>query len=258
MKKMPSWGSVLLPGLLLFAAGIGTGADAGTSGAIYNMERMLNQPHPFARPAAPAGPGIGAMPRAMPAPGRPQPIFRPDSVGNTQAPGVRTGTQEARRNPTGGIKDIFSEIRVGALWHDEGPFSRNKEGGVDANFEVLFVSPTDLDVIWSPRPHLGLSLNSAGNTSQIYAGLTWEWDFWESAFAGFSLGGAVHDGKNRTDELDRKELGCRVLFRESINAGYRIDRNHSVMLQLDHISNAKLCSTNEGLESIGIRYGYRF
>ena len=30
------------------------------------------------------------------------------------------------------------------------------------------------------------------------------------------------------------------------------------MFHFDHISNAKLCSTNEGLETFGIRYGYRF
>ena len=30
------------------------------------------------------------------------------------------------------------------------------------------------------------------------------------------------------------------------------------MVQLSHSSNAKLCSENEGLETIGIRYGYQF
>ena len=164
--------------------------------------------------------------------------------------------------PQGGesraLWDVISEVRGGILAHDQGPFSSNKEDGVDINLEVIFVSPDVLDIIWAPRPHFGLTGNSSGDTSQAYVGLGWEWDFWRSWFAGFSLGGAIHDGKNTTSKLDRKELGCRVLFRESIDFGYRFSKRHSVMAQLAHISNAKLCSENEGLETAGIRYGYHF
>ena len=74
----------------------------------------------------------------------------------------------------------------------------------------------------------------------------------------FSLGGAIHDGETTADKLDRKELGCQVLFRESLDVGYRIAGRHAVMAHLDHVSNAKLCSENEGLKTIGIRYGYSF
>ena len=49
-----------------------------------------------------------------------------------------------------------------------------------------------------------------------------------------------------------------MLFRESLDLGYRVLGPHSIMFHFDHISNAKLCSTNEGLETFGIRYGYRF
>jgi lipid A 3-O-deacylase len=165
---------------------------------------------------------------------------------------------EARQGWSGDVDDIFSEVRFGLLLHDQGPFSHNKEDGIDINLEVLFAPPRMLDIIWSPRPIIGLSVNSAGDTSQGYLGLNWEWEFWEDAFAGFSLGGAVHDGKTTTQRLDRKELGCRVLFRESVDVGYRFDGHHGIMAHMEHISNAKLCSTNEGLESFGLRYGYRF
>ena len=76
----------------------------------------------------------------------------------------------------------LSEIRGGILVHDEGLFSRNKEDGIDTNFEVLFKSPSILDAVYSPRPHLGATLNSAGNTSQAYLGLTWDWDFYRNYF----------------------------------------------------------------------------
>ncbi|MDP6173676.1 MAG: acyloxyacyl hydrolase [Rhodospirillales bacterium] len=153
---------------------------------------------------------------------------------------------------------MVSEIMVGALLHDQGPFSHNKEGGIDTNMELLFPSPDLLSGIWKPRPHFGFSWNSAGDTSQVYVGLTWDWEFLGSGFFNFSLGGAYHTGETRTTKLDKKELGCSILFRESLDLGYRISGPHSVMLHLDHISNAKLCSSNEGLESFGLRYGYRF
>lgn len=220
-------------------------ARAGSSGSLYDMNRFLNEPHPFAknpppRYPAPMIPDSGVRPVAQPK----APVFVPATP------------------PRGGASSgkIFSEIRLGVLWHDEGPFSHRKEEGVDGNIEILFASPRWLDFIGSPRPHVGGSFNSAGDTNQAYLGLTWDWSFWKGAFAEFSLGGAIHDGE--TDQgsapLDRKELGCPVLFRESIGLGWRFQNRHSISLHLDHISNAKLCDTNEGLENVGIRYGYMF
>ena len=210
-------------------------AQAATSGAIYNMQRMLSEPHPFANP-----PPLSPPPAAAPIAPRVAPRVAPQ------------GDQSSA------LWDVVSEVRGSLLAHDQGPFSSNKEDGVDINLEAIFVSPDILDVMGAPRPHFGLTANSSGDTSQVYAGLGWEWDFWRSWFAGFSVGGAIHDGKNTTSALDRKELGCRVLFRESIDLGYRISKRHSVMGHLSHISNAKLCSENEGLETAGIRYGHRF
>ena len=157
-----------------------------------------------------------------------------------------------------GFKEWVSEIRFGAFVHDEGAFTRNEEEGFDGNLEFLFVSPDFLKFIWEPRPHLGATINSKGDTSQAYMGLSWEWSFFGSWFGGFSLGGAVHDGKLSTNRIDRKELGCRVLFRESVEVGYRFGGRHGISGYLDHISNAKLCNRNEGLEDFGIRYGYKF
>ena len=156
--------------------------------------------------------------------------------------------------------NIISEIRVGLLAHDHdlAPFSRSEENGIDTNFEILFKSPDWSKNIGSPRPHLGFSLNLSGDTSQLYTGLTWEWMLADNWFLNFSLGGSAHNGKTTTTLIDRKELGCKVLFRESIEVGYILKQRHSVSAFFDHISNAKLCDKNEGLETIGLRYGYRF
>ena len=151
-----------------------------------------------------------------------------------------------------------SEIRLGILIHDVGPFSSSEESGTDVNLEFLFNSSKYLERIWAPRPHLGLTLNSNDDTNQAYFGLTWEFDVWPHLFLGLSLGGSFHDGQTKTDRIDKKELGCKLLFRESLEVGYRFGNRHAITAYLDHLSNANLCDKNEGLENVGMRYGYRF
>jgi lipid A 3-O-deacylase len=151
----------------------------------------------------------------------------------------------------------ISEFRGGILAHDAVPTLTHKELGADINLEVLFHSPDFLSFLWSPRPHVGFAVNTSGDTSQLYAGLTWEWDFWRNMFASLALGGAIHDGDLDVRSNDQKELGCRVLFRQAVELGYRFGQRHSLSLYIDHLSNAGICDQNEGLELLGIRYGYR-
>jgi len=156
---------------------------------------------------------------------------------------------------------IFSEMKIGAALHDTGPFISQKESeGFDVNVEILFRSPTFLGAILSPRPHLGASVHTAGATSQLYAGLTWTFDLVDGVFVAASLGGAVHDGKLETTRSDRKALGTRFLFREAIELGIRLgpSQRHSISVGLSHVSNAGISDTNEGMETVALRYGYRF
>lgn len=210
---------------------------------------------PAVAPPPPPAPPPKTAATAGPAPPPPQRPARQRSADAGKSR-VRVGARAPRPGPSGG--GWLSEVRVGALYHDQGPFSHNKEEGIDANVELLFASPPFMEILWSPRPHIGVDMNTKGDTSSAYLGLSWEWEFWRTMFAGFSLGGAVHNGKITNAREDRKELGCRVLFRESIELGFRFAERHSISGFLDHISNAKLCSTNEGLENAGIRYGYKF
>lgn len=155
---------------------------------------------------------------------------------------------------------LFSEIRLGWLAHDIDAVSFNREHGSDVNAEVLFHSP-DIDlirIIGSPFPHLGVTLNTQGDTSKAYAGLTWRWSLPENFFFETMLGGAVHDGKLDLDAEDRKALGSRVLFRLGAAVGYQISEHINISLMFDHISNAYLKEANEGLDTLGIRVGYRF
>lgn len=170
-------------------------------------------------------------------------------------PGAPAGAQDEAPN---GAPKAVSELRLGVMRHGVHVFVDAEEPGVDVNAEVLFASPDFLRVLWSPRPHLGGSLNTSGDTSQLYFGLTWDVDLFDPVFFEASFGGAVHDGETNDDSQGRKALGCRVLFRESLALGWRLDARHSLSVMLDHISNGQLCDHNEGLDTLGLRYGYRF
>ena len=227
----------------------GAWSGDGLAAGSYDMNRFIREPHPFAKPRAQA-----PQPAATPAPARAPAVQAPPPRVQAAAPTVREPLRFEPKPAFG----FLSELRGGFLVHDEGPFSRNKEDGFDTNVEILFTSPAFLDVIWAPRPHVGGTINSSGNTSQAYLGLTWEWEFLRDFFFDFSFGGAVHDGETTEEKLDAKQLGCSVLFREAIDVGYRFNAQHAVMFHFAHISNGKLCDKNEGLETFGARYGYRF
>ncbi|MGD9535909.1 MAG: acyloxyacyl hydrolase [Alphaproteobacteria bacterium] len=150
-------------------------------------------------------------------------------------------------------------IAFGVLLHDAGVFGNGKEDGVDFNVELRLDKLTGefWGYLLNPQPHIGVSINSVGDTSQAYFGLTWLFDFGAGFFGGGSLGGAVHNGETDTNRPDKKSLGSVVLFRESVEIGWRFAPRHSLSVMLDHISNAGLASENEGLDNVGIRYSLR-
>jgi lipid A 3-O-deacylase len=128
--------------------------------------------------------------------------------------------------PAPGQTNIIDEIKTGVLAHDVGFLGHHVETGPDVNIEMLFASPELLAVIGSPRPHIGADINTAGNTSDGYFGLTWGVDLvknlfspGDAVFLNGSLGGAYQDGYEGTQSTrpppGRKLLGSPVLFRES-------------------------------------------
>ncbi len=68
----------------------------------------------------------------------------------------------------------------------------------------------------------------------------------------------MHDGNLLPTEVDRKALGSRVLFHIPFEIGLRFNERHSISIYFEHTSNANTRANNEGLDDIGIRYGYRF
>lgn len=151
------------------------------------------------------------------------------------------------------------EIRLGVLYHDLGLWAESSsEGGVDFNAELIFTPSIDL-LSGVLRPNLGFSLNSQGDTSKFYGGAVWEYLWPRGYFVDLGLGLAVHNGE--TDErgaTTMNQLGSPVLFRLAFEAGFTIGQRHLISLMFDHISNAYLAEPNEGLDTLGLRYGYRF
>jgi|SRR5690242_20861308 len=160
---------------------------------------------------------------------------------------------------------VVDEFKFGVLAHDIGLLDKHVESGADINFEMLFTPPEFFRVIGSPRPHLGGSLNTAGNTNAGYFGLTWGitliqnlFGWGGSVFANGSPGGALQDGFTNSAPPDRKKLGSTALFRESLELGYQLTPSVSVSGFVDHMSNANLAPHNAGITDAGARLGFKF
>lgn len=156
----------------------------------------------------------------------------------------------------------LSEIKLGALAHAYGPISDGKESGTDINAEVLFQQPSWgwWDTILAPRPTIGTSVNLNGFTDQLYGVLTWDWRPVRHFFTDFSFGLSLNDGERlkKPGSKDRA-LGSHILFRSGLELGYQITCNHNISLAYSHISHAKLLNDeNAGLDTLGVRFGYRF
>jgi hypothetical protein len=155
---------------------------------------------------------------------------------------------------------LVSEVKVGVLAHDVpdlwSGFQR-EEDSLDINAELL-LSPSAIFLGGTLRPALGASVNTAGDTSFAYIDARWQYDFDGGLFFSTGVGGAVHDGDLELEDADRKALGSRILFHIPVELGYRIDDHNSLSVYFEHFSNGDAQDANEGLDNLGIRYGYRY
>lgn len=142
---------------------------------------------------------------------------------------------------------------VDTVWSDD-----RAEHGFDWSLEAELARGAFS--IWDgrARPSLGLSVHSRRQTHKVYAGWLWERPLAERGFLNLGLGLAWHTGRTMTSDPDRKELGTRWQFRVPIEVGIELRPHHRLILSYDHLSNAGLDDENEGLDTVGLRYGYRF
>lgn len=180
--------------------------------------------------------------------------------------GLALGLACAAAGPAGAQEDaanapVLHSIVGGVLAHDTGLLTDRVEEGVDINGEVQF-APFGFEEwgwIGSPRPHLGGTVSTSGDTSQIYGGLTWGIELLDGVTLDGSAGLMAHNGNTGAFDPDRRSLGSPVLFRFSLEAGYRFAEHHGISLYASHSSHAGwFADDNAGLEDAGIRYHYYF
>jgi hypothetical protein len=153
------------------------------------------------------------------------------------------------------------ELRLGAFAHD---LQSPEHGWADLNAEILFGAPTPspLNSLWNIlvlRPQVGGTVNFAGKTSAIYAGLNGVLSLDRGLFVEASIGGAANDGKTGlVVPAGNNAMGCHLSFHENASIGYRLSESWSLMGTIEHFSNAGLCDRNRGLTNYGVRAGYAF
>jgi hypothetical protein len=155
---------------------------------------------------------------------------------------------------------LIDELKIGVLWHDvPGLWSgfQAEQNSADINVEAL-LTPSVAFLGGSIRPAIGGSISTVGATSDGYVDARWQYETPTGIFFGLGLGAAVHNGQLKLEDWDRKALGSRVLFHIPAEIGYRFDDHNSLSAYFEHMSNAYTVSPNEGMDRLGIRYGYRF
>jgi lipid A 3-O-deacylase len=172
--------------------------------------------------------------------------------------------QEFSSSPEPGVFCIFDEVRAG------GSFSvqPDDDSGFILGGELLFRSfarPFDnylTDTLLRPRIHVGGNLATADDgVSQVYSGLTWNFPVFRRLFLEATFGFTVHNGplESPASGLD---LGCHLLFRESVGVGANLGEHWRVIAKANHSSHAHLIcdksSGNSGLTHAGLSAGYRF
>jgi lipid A 3-O-deacylase len=168
-------------------------------------------------------------------------------------------TPLARGNNATQKTNLLHQVKFGILAHDVGGLwsGSNREDGVDLNIEAI-LGPSYTILGGTLRPAIGGSINTAGDTSKGYIDALWQYDFNNKIFLVIGLGAAVHSGKKNFTTSERKALGSRILFHVPLELGYYVTSQTTVSVYFDHISNANTADENEGLDTIGVRFGYIF
>jgi hypothetical protein len=170
---------------------------------------------------------------------------------------------------------LLTGIFLGVLDHNVPILGPQHEHGVDINAEAQFQSfvpdstVSGIGAGWrwllQPGPEIGVQANTSGYTSELYFGLAWTVDLivggllWpnHAVFFSFSFGPSFNNGHVHSN-YTHLSLGSNVLFRESVELGYRITPRWSLSVYFSHSSNAGLANDNAGLDDLGMRVGLHF
>ncbi len=169
---------------------------------------------------------------------------------------------------------LVEEFRAGVMAHNicvTDCKNADKEDGQNVQGEFVFASPGVFRYIFSPRPYVMGSVNTAGETSFGAIGLVWNWDFAPGWSFEPSLGYAIHNGETRNPFVtgtpaaaafgaDNLLLGSEDLFRTGLALNRDFGENWGGQILYEHLSHGQILGTgrNQGLDSLGVRVYWRF
>lgn len=168
----------------------------------------------------------------------------------------------------------IDEVHVGVMQHNicvTDCKNADKEDGPNVELQVSFDSPGWLDWAGAPQPYLMASVNTAGNTSFGGFGLEWRWEFAEGWALEPGVGYVMHDGAtnnlypNGSPEAaafaeENVLLGSEDLFRTSLGLTRDFAGPWEAQVFFEHLSHGQILGEgrNQGLDQVGIRFGYQF
>ena len=162
--------------------------------------------------------------------------------------------------PPAAAQYLLRELKLGVLSHDVPELwsgFRAERGTADLNMELI-LQPSLPFLFGRIHPAIGGTLNWRGDTSHAYIDARWEVETPVGLFFALGLGAAVHNGDLHLVRTDAKALGTRLLFHVPAEVGVRLTSKSSVSIYFEHTSNGGASRFNEGLDRLGLRYGYRF
>lgn len=175
------------------------------------------------------------------------------------------------------------EVRLGIVLHDQNVLNKRpqKENGPALSGEYIFETPEWLEWAASANPYVYGTLNLEGNTNHGGFGLNWRQHVGKF-YAEIGAGLSIHDGALEIfGDIDftlpedqvrasiqqilarrraEHQFGSRVLFRNQIALGYKIDKNWGADVFYEHLSHGGVLSDgrNDGLDSTGLRLSRKF
>lgn len=134
------------------------------------------------------------------------------------------------------------------------------ESGVDIQLGYRGAPIRVLENGDGPAPYAFASVNTAGDTDFIAAGLAWKVQL-GPVYLRPGVGLSLNNGPERRVDASgtRTDLGSRVLFAPEIGVGVDLGRGASLEASWVHISGARLFNNaqNPGIDMIGVRVNWR-
>lgn len=132
-------------------------------------------------------------------------------------------------------------------------------GGNGGDLTISLKSPGSsvLDMLFSPRPQLGISVDPSTGASRGYAGIAWN----VFAFSGISgsLGFAGSVTQPGPEDPTRRLLGPPLALHSTFSLGYSFGGNDSLSLSLDHATMPDFLSDHSvDFDNIRLQYGVHF